>query len=108
MSKDIDHIMKEIVKSNKDLHNVENNLSKDIGEVKKVLKNIENKVKHLEEKIDQAIDILNTFTILISDAEDIEDEDSEDSEDFLDENNEWRPYESPEDYNYDNDEDEDI
>jgi len=62
--------------------------------LKKLLKNIENKIKLLENKIDQAIDILNTFTILISDMDDINDVDIDDEE----ENEDWTPYDLKDDY----------
>jgi hypothetical protein len=102
MSKNIDDVIKEVMKSNKEIHDMDNHLTKDIVEVKKGIKNIENKIKFLENKIDQAIEILNTFTILISDMEDMDDSDIDDEE----ENEDWTPYDQQEDYEpEDNDED---
>jgi predicted nucleic acid-binding Zn-ribbon protein len=105
MSKNIDDVIREVMKSNKEIHNMDNHLTKDITEVKKSIKNIENKIKTLENKIDQAIDILNTFTILISDMDDMNDVDIDDEE----ENEDWTPYDQAEDYqsDYDADSDED-
>ena len=101
MSKNIDDVIKEVMKSNKEIHSMDTHLSKDITEVKRSVKNIETKIKSLETKIDQAIDILNTFTILISDIDDMDiDEDEEENED-------WTPYDQAEDYESDdNEEDE--
>lgn len=99
MSKNIDDVIKEVMKSNKEIHNMDNHLTKDIIEVKKSIKNIENKIKTLENKIDQTIDILNTFTILISDMDDMNDVDIEDEE----ENEDWTPY-NEEDYQSDDNE----
>jgi hypothetical protein len=102
MSKNIDDVIKEVMKSNKEIHSMDTHLTKDIVEVKKGIKNIENKIKLLENKIDQAIDILNTFTILISDMDDMNDSDIDDEE----ENEDWTPYDQQEDYDpEDNDED---
>lgn len=102
MSKNIDDVIKEVMKSNKEIHNIDTHLTKDILEVKKGIKNIESKMKVLENKIEQAIDLLNTFTILISDMDDMEDGDIDDEE----ENEDWTPYDQKEDYEpEDNDED---
>jgi hypothetical protein len=101
MSKNIDDVIKEVMKSNKEIHDMDNHLTKDNVEVKKGIKNIENKIKLLENKIDQAIDILNTFTILISDMDDMDDSDIDDEE----ENEDWTPYDQKEDYEPDDDED---
>jgi hypothetical protein len=102
MSKNIDDVIKEVMKSNKEIHDMDNHLTKDIIEVKKGIKNIENKMKLLENKIDQAIDLLNTFTILISDMGDMDDSDIDDEE----ENEDWTPYDQTEDYeSEDSDED---
>jgi hypothetical protein len=94
MSKNIDDVIREVMKSNKEIHNMDTHLTKDIVEVKKGIKNIENKIKLLENKIDQAIDLLNTFTILISDMDDMNDVDIDDEE----ENEDWTPYDQQEDY----------
>lgn len=101
MSKDFDNIMKEILKQNKELHNVDNHLSKDIAELKRSLKNIENKTKSIDEKLTQIINIINNLTIFIG-----EDEDEESME-----NEEWTPYNetmfSDEDYPLDDEDDSD-
>jgi seryl-tRNA synthetase len=99
MSKNIDDVIKEVMKSNKDIHNMDTHISKDINEVKKSIKNIENKIKSLENKIDQAIDILNTFTILISDIGDMDIDDEEEEE-----NEDWTPYDEQADYEPDDNE----
>jgi len=102
MSKNIDDVIREVMKSNKEIHNMDTHLTKDILEVKKGIKNIENKMKVLENKIEQAIDLLNTFTILISDMDDMDDSDIDDEE----ENEDWTPYDQKEDYEpEDNEED---
>ena len=81
---------------------MDTHLTKDILEVKKGIKNIESKMKVLENKIEQAIDLLNTFTILISDMDDMDDSDIDDEE----ENEDWTPYDQKEDYEpEDNEED---
>ena len=99
MSRDIDSIMKEIIKQNKELHNVDNHLSKDMAELKKSIKNIENRTKSIDEKLTQIIDIINNLTIFIGDEDDVESIENED----------WTPYNetmfSDEDYPLDDEED---
>lgn len=103
MSKEIDNIIKEIAKSNKQLQNVDSHLTKDINGIKQSIKTIETKLRSLESKIDQAIDILNTFTILISD----QDEDLDSEMEYGEEREDWNPYDSPEDYDTNDYDDED-
>jgi hypothetical protein len=104
MSKDFENIMKEIIKQNKEIHNVDNHLSKDVLEIKKSIKNIENKYKSIDIKLTQVIEILNSLTIFIASEDELEDYD--DDENSI-ENEEWSPYETPYDDNYYYDEDED-
>lgn len=104
MSKDFDHIMKEIIKQNKEIHNVDTHLSKDILELKKSIRNIENKSKSIDEKLTQIIEILNSLTIFIATEDELDDDDMEE------ENEEWNPYETPyeeQDYYNNDDDDED-
>ena len=103
MSRDIENIMREISKSHKEIHAIDNHLSKDILDIKKSIKTIENKIGDMEDKLEQAIEMLNMFTILIADQTNQEiDEYSDDDED-----SEWNPYKTPEDYDYNNDDEED-
>jgi seryl-tRNA synthetase len=102
MSRDIENIMREISKSHKEIHAIDNHLSKDILDIKKSVKTIEIKIADMQDKLEQAIEMLNMFTILIADQTNQEiDEYSDDDED---DDDEWSPYKSPEDYDYNNDE----
>lgn len=98
MSRDINDILKEIAKTNKDVHQVEDKLSKDINDIKKILKNIDRKLLTIENK-------LSEFEVLMDAAEIIEDHIDDEEEKY---NTEWNPY-SDEDYesedyeNYEND-----
>jgi archaellum component FlaC len=92
MSKNIDDILKEITKSNKDLSAIDCSISKETSEIKKNIKSIDTKLKNLEKKIDSIAEILNTFIILIGDE--AEDEDAI-------ENQEWSPYNDYDIENYD-------
>jgi predicted nucleic acid-binding Zn-ribbon protein len=103
MSRDIENIMREISKSHKEIHAIDNHLSKDILDIKKSVKTIENKLGDMEDKLEQAIEMLNMFTILIADQTNQEiDEYSEED----DEDDEWNPYKTPEDYDFNNNDDE--
>jgi hypothetical protein len=100
MSRDIENIAKEIIKANKEIHHMEDKFSKDIGDIKKLIKN-------LEKKIDLVLNKIQEFEIIMDAAELIEEQRDEEEDKY---NTEWNPYEDEdyekEDYeNYDNDED---
>jgi len=104
MSKNIDDIVKEVMKNNKELHTMDNHLTKDISELKRSVKNIEAKIQRMDGVLQKVFDTLEAITIALHEAE-LEEalmdelEEQEDSED-------WTPYE---DRNFsfdDNDEDE--
>lgn len=101
MSKEFDNIMKEINKQNKELHNIDNQISreviKDIHELKKSTKNIETKIVLMEKVLNELFELINNITIFIDDAEDIANNiDDEDEED-------WTPYDDRNFYDDDND-----
>jgi chromosome segregation ATPase len=103
MSKEFNDIIKEINKQNKELHNIDNSISKEvvkeITELKKSVKNIENKIKSMDDTLVKLFDILNTITVFIEDAESMNEMDLDDEED-------WTPYDER-NFSYNNDEDED-
>jgi len=101
MSKEFDQIIKEINKQNKELHNIDNQISKelikDISDLKKSTKVIENKIVLMEKALNQLFELINNITIFIDDAEEIADSnyDDEDEED-------WTPYDDR-NFSYDDD-----
>jgi septal ring factor EnvC (AmiA/AmiB activator) len=103
MSKEFNDIIKEINKQNKELHNIDNNISKEvvkeIADLKKSVKNIENKIKSMDDTLVKLYDILNAISVFIEDAESINETDLDDEED-------WTPYDER-NFSYNNDEDED-
>jgi seryl-tRNA synthetase len=90
MSRDFDNIMKEITKNGKEIHNMDSHISKDINELKRTIKSIENRVKLMDDKLNQLINIMNNITIFIGDDEDVDMEDYDSAE-----NEDWNPYEVP-------------
>jgi hypothetical protein len=88
MSRDIDSIAREIIKTNKELHQVDDKLSKDNNDIKKILKN-------LEKKIDLVLRKIQEFEIVMDAAEIIEEHMDDENEKY---NTEWNPYDD-EDYN---------
>lgn len=94
MSRDFDNSMKKILDNNKELHKDNN---KDLIDLKKTLKNIDDRLSGLEEKIDIMLDILNSLTLMVfEEEEDDEDNDQEDfdsNEGWLPENDQWNNYE---------------
>ena len=103
MSKNIDDVIKEVMKSNKEIHNMDNHLTKDISELKRSIKNIEAKIQRMDGVIQKVYDTLEAITIALHDAE-IEEammEDLEEQEDSED----WTPYEDR-NFTFDNDDEE--
>lgn len=98
MSKDINDIIKEVqrtnqelVKTHKEVHNIDYKLSKDIAEIKKLLKSLDRKMGIMSEKIQQ-------FEIIMDAAELLEEHMEDEAEKY---NTEWNPYDEdnePEDY----------
>jgi hypothetical protein len=94
MSRDINDIYKEIIKTNKEVNTVENNLSKDINEMGRLLKN-------MDKKLNQILSKMLEFEIVFDAMEEEENEDDDDEED-------WTPYDEEyeaEDYEKLNDDD---
>lgn len=102
MSREFDQIIKEINKQNKELHNLDNQISKevvkDIFEIKKNIKTLENKINKIDQTIERVYELLNTITIFIENADELQDmADDDDEED-------WTPYDER---GFDNEEDDD-
>jgi prefoldin subunit 5 len=96
MSKDIDNIIKNVISNNKEIHNLDNHISKDIADLKKSIKSIHSQINELDEKINQILEIMNTFSIVLAEDE---------NEEYDTENHDWTPYD---DKNFEEDfEDED-
>lgn len=88
MSRDFDHIIKEISKNNKDIHQIDNKISKDIqsidrdvSSIKKEIALVRSEVDNISNKIDLILEILNNFTLMVMEEE----ENSDESESFLNE-----------------------
>jgi DNA anti-recombination protein RmuC len=103
MSKNIDDVIREIVKSNKEIHTMDSHFTKDMKELKQGFKNLEYKIKRLDETIQKVYDILEAITIALHEAE-IEEEMIEELENQED-GEDWTPYD---DRNFSFDENEDI
>lgn len=97
MSKDIDDIYKELLKNTKDISSLDSQVSKEMSDLKKLLKSLDKKISLVLEKIEE-------FEIVL-DAADILEEQMEEEEDKY--NTEWNPYEDNEDYE-DNAKDDDL
>jgi DNA anti-recombination protein RmuC len=103
MSRDIEHIAKEILKANKEIHDIDGKFSKDMSDIKKTLKG-------LEKKIDLVLNKIQEFEVIMDAAELLESQLDEQDEDEDKYNEEWNPYNEDydsEDYEgYNDDEDE--
>jgi len=100
MSKNIDDIVKEVMKSNKELHTMDNHLTKDIGELKRSVKNIEAKIQRMDGVLQKVFDTLEAITIALHEAE--LEEALMDELDEQEDGEDWTPYE---DRNFSFDED---
>ncbi len=100
MTKDINHVIQEIAKQDKQLHNIQSidtSLSKDMSILKKDVSDLKKYVKTLENKIDAVLEIMVEFRDAVEMAQD----DAESSE-----NPDWTPYDE-EEYNKDDDDEDD-
>lgn len=104
MSRDINDISKEIMKNNKQIHDMDKNISKDIEGIHKEIQNVKKDIKNLSTKIDLALEILNTLTIFIEDAEHIIEDDDNDEE--YQSNEGWLPEVNNWEDNYDDEDNE--
>ena len=98
MTKDINHVIQEIAKQDKQLHSIDTSLSKDMSILKKDISDLKKYVKTLEHKIDAVLEIMVEFR----DAVEIAQDDAESSE-----NPDWTPYNDEEYDREEEDEDED-
>jgi septal ring factor EnvC (AmiA/AmiB activator) len=103
MSKEFNDIIREINKQNKELHSIDNSISKEvvkeISDLKKSVKNIESKIRSMDDTLIKLFDILNTITVFIEDAESMNGDDLDDEED-------WTPYDER-NFSYNNNDDDD-
>lgn len=91
MSKDFDNIIKQIAKSNQEIHRVDNHLSKDISEIKRAIKSLDSKMSILIDKIQE-------LEVIMDAAEILEEFQQEEQEKY---NTEWNPYQEYEAEDYD-------
>ena len=82
MTKEIENIMKEVIKNNKELHGIDTGLSKDISELKKSMKNIESKLNSMDRRLSVVLEILESFTLILEEEEEKEAKES------------WTPYDN--------------
>ncbi|NDG30453.1 hypothetical protein EB118_10330 [bacterium] len=71
MSKDIDNIIKNVLANNKEIHNMENHISRDMNDLKRSIKHINTQIQSINDKIEQILEIMNTFTIMLEEEENL-------------------------------------
>lgn len=91
MSRNIDDVIKEVMKSNKELHQVDDKMTKQIGLMNREIQGLKKEIKTLSSKIDDMLTILSTLTIFIEDAEQIVDDDDSDIDEEYQSNEGWLP-----------------
>lgn len=101
MSRDFDNIIKKIDQSHADMYNQQDNkIFKDINNIDKnqektlnEIKDLKKEIKNISFKVDMVLEILNNFTIMLS-----EESEDEDAESWIPEQEEdWNSYEDDED-----------
>lgn len=102
MSRDFDDIVKRINQSHKELYKQDAEIAKDLTDLTKnqdkILKEIidlKKDIKNIDSKINEALDIISSLTIMFVDDEEIEDEDEDNIYDtdttwVPDEDDEWK------------------
>jgi hypothetical protein len=75
------------------------NFSKDIADMKKLVKSLDMRARSLEDKVDQILLLMNTITFLVSESD--SDADLEEEED----EEEWNPYRIENEFDQNNDSD---
>jgi hypothetical protein len=98
MSKDINDILKEVAKSNKELHKVDDKISKEVYSLQKDISDTKKEIKIISEKIDIILELINQLYIFVEDdsEEDIEDNDEyESNEGWLPELQDWEEHSHP-------------
>ena len=100
MPKNIDDVIKEVVKNNKDLHTLDARTLKDIKELKTSIKKIDDKIKKIDETLQKAFSILQDITVVLDEVDEHNDYNNEEN----DESEEWTPYD---DRNFDLEEEDD-
>jgi chromosome segregation ATPase len=98
MSKDFDHVMKEIIKSNKEIHNIDKTINKDMTDLQRQIKNIEQKISKMDNTLERILDILNSITVFI--------EENDENAPDLDDEEDWTPYDER-NFNYNDNTDDD-
>ena len=98
MSRDFDEIVKRINQSHKELYKQDSEISKDISDLNKnqdkILKDIADirkQVKDIDNKIDLILEILNNFTLMVLDENEIDQDEEEDTDSIYDTDSTWVP-----------------
>lgn len=91
MSKDVESILKIVIKKQDDLDKNHSDTNKIIAKINKQLKDIDNKINLI-------LEILNNFTILLLEEEEGNEESSEYNQDWIPEQSEsWNSYDDDDD-----------
>jgi seryl-tRNA synthetase len=102
MSRDFNDIYKNIDKAHQELYKQDNIMSQDIENIQKnqekilsEIKDIKKEVKNITFKVDMMLEILNNFTIMLTEEEDVNDYefDTEDTWVPKDEEDDWSNHE---------------
>lgn len=80
MSKEFDQIIKEINKQHKELNSIDQQITKevikDIYDIKKSIKNIDNKLILMENVLNQLFELINNITIFIDEEDTTSEQDN--------------------------------
>lgn len=88
MPKDIDDVLKELNKQQKELTSIEHQFSKELDSITKSIANLNKEQKNISSKLDTVLDILNMLSIFIEEEDEAEEEDDDS---YYDSNEGWLP-----------------
>ena len=89
MSKDINDVIKDVIKSQKDIYQVDTKLSKEIVSLSKDVSSLKKEMANILSKVDTLIEMITAISLFIEQSYD--DEDEADHEDDYESNEGWIP-----------------
>lgn len=95
MSRDIDRIISDVIKSQENLDQNDHRIFKDINNISKDISLLKKELQGINNKIDLILEIMNNLTIMVLDEEE-EEKENYDNQWTPEQDEEWNSYEDDE------------
>ena len=95
MSRDIDRIITDVIKSQENLDQNDHKIFKDINNISKDISQLKKELQGINNKIDLILEIMNNLTIMVLDEEE-EEKENYDNQWTPEQDEEWNSYEDDE------------